>query len=714
MSSSGNTNDNANAAAPLATWEKHTKGIGSKLLQKFGFTGRLGANQTGIAKAIEVYVRPANVGLGFGDIDAPKVNEENHILGNLETKKEPTKKKKKRELEEAADGQGWKRQKYQKNQTADIDEYLSMLATESSAKPLKIIDMRGQQIKIITDASELRSDDWDDDADDTPDNPPIGAELLFNLSKIFDNEKSKYTTAAKRAEEERKLHLSLKEDMKSYQAKKAADTRQVRRYQAMLDTLQELNSLAQTISASPSLSLDGILAAMGELRLLIESLYRVDPLEFKALGFTKAVSSVLISLVETVASRSDLQQQAQWLKAIHSNWNLLVNYFSIHDESSLASDCKVSYHHAFDMAFLPYWRQFVSTLWNGSEHIEAVVAITTMLQASLLPGAFKQLLDEYVLPKLVAVVQAWSDHTGVSLHGLLLPWLPLLKEALQPTYPEVRRKLAHVLRTGKLSNPVLVQCLRPWTGIFDQGSMDNLLSRIVLPKLVDYIREDVIVNPANQEIEPLNHVLAWHAVLPSWQLDCLLAGELFPKLINVLITWLSQDDPDYSEVSVWYSGWKSVFPADLVEQEKLLTSKALALLLDIMQSRLLSDTAGDFTTKVAPIVQTMQRNNYYALAKEHLEMDYRERAPPSAPGNTANATATNAASSLKEVLELLAEQHGFIFAPKFGKSVQGKPIWEFGHSQIYFSNDIVYVMRKRSERTEWTAVSLSDLIDLSR
>ena len=51
----------------LGGWEKHTKGIGLKLLQKFGFTGRLGKEESGVSRAVEVLVRPSNQGLGFGD-----------------------------------------------------------------------------------------------------------------------------------------------------------------------------------------------------------------------------------------------------------------------------------------------------------------------------------------------------------------------------------------------------------------------------------------------------------------------------------------------------------------------------------------------------------------------------------------------------------------------------------------------------------------------
>lgn len=51
----------------MGKWEKHTKGFGKKFLEKFGFQGRLGANETGVTRAIEVVVRPEGLGLGFGD-----------------------------------------------------------------------------------------------------------------------------------------------------------------------------------------------------------------------------------------------------------------------------------------------------------------------------------------------------------------------------------------------------------------------------------------------------------------------------------------------------------------------------------------------------------------------------------------------------------------------------------------------------------------------
>ena len=73
----------------LGEWEKHTKGIGLKLLNKFGFKGRLGANEDGVSSSIEVKVRPNAMGLGFGDFKEASAMKSNKIL-EAEWRKDPS------------------------------------------------------------------------------------------------------------------------------------------------------------------------------------------------------------------------------------------------------------------------------------------------------------------------------------------------------------------------------------------------------------------------------------------------------------------------------------------------------------------------------------------------------------------------------------------------------------------------------------------------
>lgn len=61
-----NAEGDSAAPAAAASWERHTRGIGSKILAKLGFTGRLGKNEDGLSKPLEPRVRPHLAGVGIG------------------------------------------------------------------------------------------------------------------------------------------------------------------------------------------------------------------------------------------------------------------------------------------------------------------------------------------------------------------------------------------------------------------------------------------------------------------------------------------------------------------------------------------------------------------------------------------------------------------------------------------------------------------------
>lgn len=51
--------------AGFGNWEKHTKGVGKKLLMKMGFKGRLGKNEDGVTRQLEAKADAVRIGVRY-------------------------------------------------------------------------------------------------------------------------------------------------------------------------------------------------------------------------------------------------------------------------------------------------------------------------------------------------------------------------------------------------------------------------------------------------------------------------------------------------------------------------------------------------------------------------------------------------------------------------------------------------------------------------
>lgn len=202
----------------LGKWEKHTKGIGMKLLQKMGFTGSGGLGKrnnnraaskqqrsssssssniqekssaagVGISKPIEVVVRPANLGLGYGNFkEAHTLKNNKQIETELHGKKDGEIKAKNKDRENSPLSQIdqlLQRQQFKKNNNNTkkkestiykVIPYQNIIQSNNEKNEMKIIDMRGP-ITSVSTASQI--------AANKP--VPLGEELLHNTTLLINS-----------------------------------------------------------------------------------------------------------------------------------------------------------------------------------------------------------------------------------------------------------------------------------------------------------------------------------------------------------------------------------------------------------------------------------------------------------------------------------------------------------------------------------------------
>merc|ERR1719354_612043 len=238
--------------------------------------------------------------------------------------------------------------------------------------------------------------------------------------------------------------------------------------------------------------------------------------------------------------------------------------------------------------------QFEKLIWDlWMPHIRTTVTqwlpkdcdkLVAILEAwiHLLPDwVVANILDQLVMPKLVAAVETWNPLTDATpIHSWVHPWLPIMGERLEPLYAPIRQKFAAALKNWYPSDPSAKVILSPWVKVFSKGTMEAFLLRSIYPKLEECMREFKI-NPHQQLLEPFKWVMGWKDILSVHHMVSILDKQFFPRWLQTLRKWLGSQ-PNYDEVTKWYLGWKSMFTDDYATNPTIKEhfSRALSLMND--------------------------------------------------------------------------------------------------------------------------------------
>lgn len=246
--------------------------------------------------------------------------------------------------------------------------------------------------------------------------------------------------------------------------------------------------------------------------------------------------------------------------------------------------------------WLPPVRSAIINDWDPHDPTPLLALITAW--QPLLPAFIPtSLLDNLIVQRLTTSLQSWQPHRSSRKHRsshqdphtYIFPWLPLLSTYhTSPTSPtgllfSLRQKIKSLLQTYPLTRHPLT--LTPWQPILTTH-LPALLTRHLLPRLATHLRTTLLIDPSDQDLEPLTTIQQWTPLLPPPTTAQLLISEFFPKWHQTLHLWLTSN-PNYDEIRQWFLWWKEQLPAHpLLDAEWTKGLETISLALDLGPERI--------------------------------------------------------------------------------------------------------------------------------
>ncbi|XP_034026045.1 tuftelin-interacting protein 11 [Thalassophryne amazonica] len=688
----------------IGSWEKHTRGIGQKLLQKMGYEpGKgLGKNAQGIINPIEAKVRKGKGAIGAYGEEQTKQSLQDFPVVDSEEEEDKEFQKELGQWRKDPGGSGGKKKPKYSYKTVEELKAKGKLAGRSTATTggdsikLKIIDMTGKQQKVYYNYSQMTN------RHSVPDEGPpnISAkdekgsgfalpELEHNLQLLIDLTEQDILQSARRLQHERDVVVSLCHESSALQTRLKTEQEAIQRMEAVLALVERFPSGETAPGEGPTLQ---------ECACIFKTLQEDYYEEYVTMALADLAAAVIHPLlIAKVRSWDPLKDSSYCLEDI-GQWRAILES---RDVLSTAPDSKMDpYHRLLWEVWIPVMRSCVSS-WQPrmvGPMVDCVEVWSPLLPVWILD----HLLEQFVLPRLQREVDSWNPLTDtVPIHSWLHPWLPLLQSRLEPLYPPIRSKLANALQRWHPSDASARLILQPWKDVFTPGAWEAFMVKNIIPKLALCLGE-LVINPHQQQMEPFHWVMDWEGMLSPSSLVSLLDKNFFSKWLQVLCSWLG-NSPNYEEITKWYLGWKSMF-SDILLAQPLIKEKFNEAL-DIM-NRAVSTGMGGYMQpgareNIAYLTQTERRKDF-----QHEAMQERRDAENVAHRSISAGVPTN----FKDLIQAKAEENNIVFMPLVAKRHEGKQLYTFGRIVIYIDRGVVFV---QGEKT-WVPTSLQSLIDMAK
>lgn len=706
------------AKKPGAGPSINNNSFAARMMAKMGYKeGQgLGKEGKGIINPIEVKLRPQGAGVGVvrerTKQDRDEARRRGEDVSSSEDEKRKRRRQKKKGDQPGRTEPSVKKKPKQKFMTAEDIEKNGL----EVPKVLKdIIDFTGREAKIIS----------------TGDIGTPNTEAATQTPEQI--EQAKIARMAQRDMESFGNEWQNLQDRKKYNDRETSKLN--KQLDESTDDLRKLNGIMEAVERLQNLKIHEMSyeAAVSEVVSSLEKIQFEYQNELDSCGLTDLAVAGLMPLVSATLDLNWTSANRLQFKEGLDEWNPLQNPtlfvdsfrrlktilqisnkgdveagYNAGDKSSRPSKTTSPYESLILALWLPKIRSFVNASWKVHEPSELISLLDTW-DSVLPPFVTFKILDEIVVPRIVTALEEWSPRSRkrTSLpHLWVFPWLQHLStEQTTLVLAGVRRAISSILTSHDITaSPP--EGLTVWKEILDPNVLEHMFVRNLLPRLAAHLRSNFTVNPADQDLEPLESVLAWVPYFRPSTFAALLAREFFPKFLATLHLWLTSD-ANFEEVGEWLNFWKEIFPTELREHPDVKAQFKEAFAMINMAIDLGSNVATELPPPVVPEIPFSSKTSEAAAKKEKKEKRRKAR--------EAKAAAEAEETSFRDVLENWCAENDLLLIPLRKSHSNGAPLFRISESAagtgglvVYIREDVVWMKEKGKE--EWKPVGFEAIL----
>ena len=557
----------------------------------------------------------------------------------------------------------------------------------SELSKVKVIDMTGREQRVLSNYSALAAKKTSEPIDEESTNY-AGKDklqldkLVCNLYNLVDYCEHEIIQNAKELSYNKDQILAMENHTKNLGMSVSKEKKQIETLELMMQLLDQLEKRRN----AGDLDVESAFEQFSNME-------RQYPEEYDGNDMANVALSYLIPLLKTLLVHSwrpfeSRETDNTCRRAFHSWRHLLEGRVAVRRNNCKSDGYMDPYDGLLWHAWMPAFRSLV-----GQWHCKNAVPMVDLVDAwlSILPDwIVENIMDQLVLPKIHREVDVWNPLTDmVPIHAWIHPWLPRLSSRLEVVYPTIRQKMAQALVNWEPSDRSAISVLLPWVPVFSKGSMDAFLVKNILPKLQNAM-SNWKINPGQQQLDVWNWVLEWKDLIPMVSMVSLFEKYFFPKWLQVLVTWLN-NAPNYEEIAVWYTGWKSLFPVELAQQSSIkeLFTRALELM-----NRSLAAGGQVAATVPRPTLQPAPMMAPLLAAPIQMMVSTEPLVPQGS----------------RELVEYRCQQLGILFIPLANRFQAGRQVFRVGQLLAYFDRQIAFVL---TPNAAWIPVSAQQLIEMA-